>query len=105
MKRFELINGTGFKSEDIEEIASALLESQHTPTFYLVCMNAGQDGVTLTNLDKPIVLIYVDDLGQFAETFVHEIVHLQQHSQGYATEDFKSEVVVTGVKRRDGQNG
>ena len=97
--KFELINRTDFHSDDITEIVRALLDGQLAPKFYLICQTPKHDGLSITNLDKPIIIITVKDLNQFTETFVHELRHLQQHMNDYASEDFDREVVVTDKKK------
>ena len=88
MKRtMKLMNMTKFKDKDIEEIALVLLEGQLAPSFLLICVHDGFHGVSITNLDRPTILIRITDLGQFAETFVHELTHLQQHCNNYADEN------------------
>jgi Zn-dependent peptidase ImmA (M78 family) len=87
MGKIALINRTDFPSKDILEIASALCESQSIPSFYLLCNTPKHDGLSITNLDKPAIIIVVKNLSQFAEVFVHELEHLQQHGKGYIDED------------------
>jgi len=96
---YKLINQSSFKDKDINEITSALLAGQEYPNFYLICVDALRcKGLALTNLDKPTILIMIDDLGQFAKTFVHELTHIQQHSQNYANEKEaeERELVISG---------
>ena len=100
--KYEIVNRTNFKKKDIKEIAEALMEGQLVPPFYLVCQTPHHDGLTITNIDKPIVIITIKDLGQFAEVFVHELEHLKQHSNGYSSEDFDSEIVVTDKFKKEG---
>jgi predicted MarR family transcription regulator len=106
-RKVTIINNTQFKTEDISEIAYALLESQLAPSFYLVCCPATTDGLSLTNLDKPTMLILVKDLHQFAKVFVHELAHLQQHAKGYVDEKEASarEIVVSDFKKTTIING
>ena len=103
MGKIALINRTDFPSKDLLEIASALCESQSVPSFYLICNTQKHDGMTITNIDKPFMIIVVDNLHQFAKVFVHELVHLQQTTKGYTDEDeayrksdsFTREIVVS----------
>lgn len=97
MKKPIIINKSNFKTKDLKEIVIGLLQGHEFPVFYLICQSPKHDGVTLTNLDKPTIIITVHDLGQFAKTFVHELIHLQQHSKGYANEKeaYKRKIVVT----------
>jgi len=86
-RKLTIINKSKFKTKDIEEIALGLLAGQIAPSFYLVCNNRDDvKGMALTNLDKPTMLIFIDNLGQFAETFVHELTHIQQHADNYTDE-------------------
>ena len=99
MKKVTLLNKTKFKTKDIKEIVLGLLAGQSAPDFYLICEDVFScKGITLTNLDKPTIIIFIKDLGQFAETFVHELIHIQQHSKGYANEGEakEREVIITG---------
>ena len=99
MKRsLKIINRSKFKTKDIEEIALGLLAGQIAPSFYLICEDVFScKGVTLTNLDKPTMIVFIQDLGQFAKTFVHELTHIQQHDKGYAddNEAEESEIVIS----------
>lgn len=91
-KKITIINRTKFQTKDIEEITLGLLAGQLAPDFYLICEDVFScKGITLTNLDKPTIIIFIEDLGQFAETFVHELTHLQQHSKGYVDENEATE--------------
>jgi len=85
-KKVTIINRTTFATKDITEIVGALLDWQVVPNFYLLCEPLNCNGIALTNLDKPTIIIFIKDLGQFAETFVHELKHIQQHSKNYADE-------------------
>lgn len=88
MKRtMTIINRSVFATKDIEEISYALLAGQIAPSFNLICVDDSFKGVAITNMDRPLILIKIKELGQFAETFVHELAHLQQHQEGYADED------------------
>jgi len=87
-RKVTIINKTKFKTKDIEEITLGLLAGQSAPSFYLICEDVFScKGIALSNLDKPTIVIFVKDLGQFAETFVHELIHIQQHAKGYTDED------------------
>ncbi|MBU1613649.1 hypothetical protein KKC87_04480 [Patescibacteria group bacterium] len=103
-KRFQLVNRTEFNTSDIEEIANALLEGHPVPHFYLICQTTRHDGLTITNIEKPIIIITIKDLGQFADVFVHEVVHLKQHSMEYASEDFDVDLVVTDSYKKKASN-
>ena len=98
-RRMILVNRTDFKSKDLKKIAGALLEGQLAPSFYLIVQTPKHDGMTITNLVKPAMIVIPRDLTHFAELFAHELVHLQQHSKGYANEEKtyhkQPEVVVT----------
>ena len=86
-KKVTIINRTTFVTKDIEEITLGLLAGQLAPDFYLICEDVFScKGISLTNLDKPTIIIFIKDLGQFAETFVHELTHIQQHSKNYVDE-------------------
>jgi Zn-dependent peptidase ImmA (M78 family) len=102
-KRFTLINRTDYPSKQLENIAGALLEGQQAPSFYLICQTPKHDGLSISNIDKPFIIIDIENLYQFAEVFVHELMHLQQHTKGYASEDFSKEVVVTD-KHKTGED-
>jgi len=87
-RKVTIINKTNFPTKDIKEIVGGLLEGQLAPSFYLICEDVFScKGISLTNLDKPTIIIFVKDLGQFAETFVHELTHIQQHSKNYTDEN------------------
>ncbi len=86
-RKVTIINKSKFKTKDIEEITLGLLAGQLAPDFYLICQDVfGCKGMALSNLDKPTIIIFIQDLGQFAETFVHELTHIQQHSKNYVNE-------------------
>lgn len=104
--KVKIINRTTFEIKNIKNIVSALLEGQPIPNFYLFCEPLDCKGITLTNLDKPTIIIFVRDLKQLAETFVHELVHLQQHSKGYVNEDeaTEREVIVSDKDNPEGIN-
>lgn len=93
--KFELINRTDFPTTQLKEIVEKLLKNKKIPSFYLICQTPRHDGLSVTNLDKPLIIIDIENLQQFEKTFIHELTHLQQHTQDYADEDFDKEVVVT----------
>ena len=102
-RKVTVINNTKFKTSDIKEIAGALLEGQLAPNFYLICCPEDMDGLALTNLDMPTIVIRIKDLGQFAKVFVHELIHLQQHSQNYTNEkEAVREVVISDINNPNG---
>lgn len=98
-RKMVLVNRTSFDSARLKEIAGGLLEGQVAPSFYLVVQTPQHTGLTITNLDMPVMIIIPTDLHHFAKIFVHELVHLQQHQKNYADEDeaYKTEreLVVT----------
>lgn len=86
-KEVIVINRTNFMTKDIKEIAGALLKGQSAPNFYLLCELPNQfNGISISNLDKPIIIIFIENLEQFARVFVHELIHIQQHSKNYTDE-------------------
>ena len=86
-RKVTIINKTRFKTKNIEKIVLGLLNNQLAPSFYLICEDIFScKGIALTNLDKPTIIIFVKDLEQFAKTFVHELTHIQQHSNNYTDE-------------------
>ena len=87
-RKLTIINRTRFQTKDIEEITLGLLAGQLAPSFYLICEDVFScKGVSLTNLDKPTIIIFIKDLEQFAKTFVHELTHIQQHAKNYTDEN------------------
>ena len=100
-RRMILINRTSFKSNDLQEIAGALLEGQVAPSFYLLVQTPQHDGLTITGLDMPTMIIIPKDLHHFAKIFVHELAHLQQHSKGYVDEKEakQREIIITGDEK------
>jgi len=87
-RKLTIINRTKFQTKDIEEITLGLLAGQLAPSFYLICEDVFScKGVSISNLDKPTIIIFIKDLGQFAETFVHELTHIQQHTKNYTNEN------------------
>lgn len=86
-RKVTIINRSTFITKDLEEIVSGLLEGQLAPSFYLICESREYNGIALSHLDKPTIIIFIKDLGQFAETFVHELTHIQQHSKNYTDEN------------------
>ena len=104
-RKITIINRTKFKTKDIEEITLGLLAGQLAPDFYLICEDIFScKGISLTNLDKPTIIIFIKDLGQFAETFVHELVHIQQHSENY-TDERKAEEREIVISDKDNPSG
>ena len=105
-KKITIINRTKFKTKDIEEISLGLLAGQLAPSFYLICEDVFScKGLSLTNLDKPTIIIFVSDLGQFAETFVHELTHIQQHTENYTNEQEaeEREIVISDKHNKKGE--
>ncbi len=92
-----IINRTKFQTKDIKQIVDEILQRQIVPNFYLLCEPLDCNGITLTNLDKPTIIIFITNLGQFAQTFVHELTHIQQHADNYVDENEanKREIVVS----------
>jgi hypothetical protein len=86
-RRMVLINRTDFPNKNLKAIVGGLLEGQLAPSFYLIVLTSKHDGFTLTNLDLPTIIIIPKDLHHFAKIFVHELIHLQQHSKNYANEE------------------
>lgn len=103
-RKITIINRSKFKTKDIEEITLGLLVGQIAPSFYLLCESRNCNGIALTNLDKPTIIIFIKDLGQLAETFVHELTHIQQHSKNYVDEQetTQREVVISDVNNPNG---
>ncbi len=98
-RKVKIINRTKYQTRDIEEITLGLLAGQLVPSFYLICEDVFTcKGISLTNLDKPTIIIFIKDLRQFAETFVHELTHIQQHSKNYTDEQEaeEREIVISG---------
>ena len=86
-RKLTIINQSKFQTKDIEEITIGLLVGQLAPSFYLICNDKNSvKGIALTNLDKPTIIIFIENLEQFAETFVHELTHIQQHDDNYTDE-------------------
>ncbi len=97
-KQFTIINKSKFPTKDLEGITLTLLLGKSAPSFYLICNDVGKvKGMALTNLDKPTIIIFIENLVQFSETFLHELTHIQQHSKDYADEKEAGErdIVVT----------
>ena len=104
-RKLTIINRTKFKTKDIEEIALGLLAGQLAPSFYLICEDVFScKGISLSNLDKPTIIIFLEDLGQFAETFVHELTHIQQHTKNYTDEREaeEREVIISDKHNKQG---
>ena len=104
----KIINHTEFDTKDIKKISDALVVSQSYPSCYLICIPLYMNGIAITNIDKPFIIIRIKDLEQFAETFVHELTHLQQHQKGYVDEDeaYEKEIIVSGlIKSKNVKNG
>jgi len=105
-RKLTIINRTKFKTKDIEEITLGLLAGQLAPDFYLICEDVFScKGISLTNLDRPTIIIFVNDLGQFAETFVHELTHIQQHAMNYTDEQEaeEREIVISDRYNKNGE--
>ena len=85
--KLTLVNRSKFQTEQLREIALGLLAGQLAPSFYLIVEELFScRGVTLSNLDKPTIILFPKDLGDFAEIFVHELTHIQQHEKNYSDE-------------------
>lgn len=96
-RKVTIINRTRFKTKDIEEITLGLLAGQSVLGFYLICEDVFScKGISLSNLDKPTIIIFIENLWQFAETFAHELTHIQQHLENYTNESEaeKREIVI-----------
>lgn len=89
-----LINRTDIDDENIMGIVSKACEGYKLPNFYLICQTPEHNGVTITNLDRPCVIITVKTPQQFIETLQHELEHLKQHALDYASEE-EVELIVT----------
>ena len=101
--KFKLINKTRFSTKQLADIASALCESQAGPSFYLICQTPQHDGIAITNIDKPFIIIWVKNLSQFAKVFVHELTHLQQNAKGYTSENFSRFIVTSKRQQKEPQ--
>ena len=89
-----LINRTNVTDENLMRIVSKVCDGQSLPDFYLICQTPEHNGVTITNLDRPCIIIIVKNPQQFIETLQHELVHLKQHALDYASEE-EVELIVT----------
>ncbi len=96
--KVELINRTDVTDENLMRIVSKICEGQNLPDFYLICQTPEHNGVTITNLDRPCVIIIVKNPQQFIETLRHELIHLKQHANDYASEE-EVELIVTDKHR------
>ncbi len=96
-KKVTLVNQTNFLDKDIMKIVDDLLEGQKFPSFYLICQSNKCNGLALSNLDKPTIVTFIEDLKQFTKIFTHEFTHIQQHSKNYADENeaYQRELIVT----------
>lgn len=92
--KVKLINRTDVTDENIMRIVYKLCENQILPDFYLICQTPSHNGVTITNLDRPCVIVTIKTPQQFIETLHHEIVHLKQHALDYSSEE-EAELVIT----------
>ena len=92
--KIELINRTDVTDTNIMKIVNKLCEGNGLPDFYLICQTPEHRGVTITNLDRPCVIITVTTPEQFTETLHHELIHLKQHALDYASEE-EVELIVT----------
>ncbi len=95
-RTFKLINNTDEDTSTLMNIAEKVVRNFNVPSFYLICKKSNHDGFSITNIDKPIIVITFKNIYQFESTLAHELVHLGQHQKGYASEDFTKKVVVTG---------
>jgi len=87
-RKVTIINKSKFKTKDIEEITLRLLAKQIAPSFYLICQDIFScKGMALSNLDRPTIVIFIEDLEQFAKVFVHELTHIKQHVKNYTNEN------------------
>lgn len=99
-----IINNSKFRTEELSTLANMLLQGRLAPSFYLVCCPPEMDGLSLTNLDKPTIIIRVKDLEQFSRVFVHELTHLQQHAKGYTDEaEATREVIMSDKTKPNGE--
>jgi len=89
-----LINRTDISDEELMKVVSHVCDGKKLPNFYLICQTPEHDGVTITNLDKPCVIIVVKTPQEFIKTLLHELVHLKQHALNYASEE-EVELVIT----------
>jgi len=87
-RKITILNRSKFETKDIEQIALGLSAGQLAPSFYLICEDIFScNGIALTNLDKPCIIIFLENLEQFAKTLAHELTHLRQHAQNYTDEN------------------
>ena len=94
--KFKLINNSDYLTEFLELVVRRITKDMDIPNFALVCKKKTHDGICITNVNSPIVIISVKSIAQFKDVLKHELVHLKQHQQGYASEDFTKKAVVTG---------
>jgi len=57
------------------------------PDFYVIVIGEKTDGLAITNLDRPSIVVVFKNEQQFKKVLKHELIHLVQHSKGYANED------------------
>jgi len=89
LQKFGIFNGTKINSKDLEQVVLECLAqefSDQLPDFYVIVKEKGFDGVTITNLDRPTILVAYENIEDFRRTLIHELVHLKQHQKGYADE-------------------
>jgi hypothetical protein len=81
-----IINKTNFKTEEIEEITKTIIDKKYYPNFCLICLSNNFNGVSITNLELPLIVIKIKNLKQFMKVLLHELTHLNQHKKGYVDE-------------------
>ena len=89
-----LINRTDVPDDELMKVVSTVCGDGDIPDFYLICQTPEHDGVTITNLDKPCIIIDVTTPQQFINILRHELIHLKQHAMSYASEE-EVELIVT----------
>jgi len=98
-----LINRTDITDTNLMRIVSETCEGMMLPKFYLICQTTDHNGVTITNLDRPCIIIIVKNPQQFIETLRHELIHLKQHALDYASEE-EVELIITDKHRTMNDN-
>jgi Zn-dependent peptidase ImmA (M78 family) len=57
------------------------------PDFYVIVIDKAKDGIAITNLDRPTIVIVFENEKQFKKVLKHELMHLIQHKKGYMNEN------------------
>ena len=82
----QVFNHTTISDKRIEQCVLDI-SGDYSIDFVLIVSKYEMDGIAITGVSKPIILVRCKSLTQFKSVFAHEFKHLLDHKAGFASEE------------------